>query len=48
MTVSESGLAVATFNQGDGYLLMNPRLVRQLLHGQSQEEANHFYYDVRR
>jgi glycosyltransferase involved in cell wall biosynthesis len=33
---------------GDWYLLMNPRLVRQLLRGQSQEEADHFYYDVER
>jgi glycosyltransferase involved in cell wall biosynthesis len=33
---------------GDWYLLLNPRLVRRLLRGQSQEEADHFYYDVRR
>jgi hypothetical protein len=33
---------------GDWYLLLNPRLVRRLLQGQSQEDADHFYYDVRR
>jgi glycosyltransferase involved in cell wall biosynthesis len=33
---------------GDWYLLLNPRLVRRLLRGQSQEEADHFYYDVKR
>jgi glycosyltransferase involved in cell wall biosynthesis len=33
---------------GDWYLLTNPRLVRLLLRGKSQEEANHFYYDVKR
>jgi glycosyltransferase involved in cell wall biosynthesis len=33
---------------GDWYLLLNPRLVRRLLRGQSQEDADHFYYDVRR
>jgi glycosyltransferase involved in cell wall biosynthesis len=33
---------------GDWYLLTNPRLVRRLLRGKSQEEANHFYYDVKR
>lgn len=33
---------------GDWYLLTNPRLVRQLLQGKSQEDANHFYYDVKR
>ena len=33
---------------GDWYLLLNPRLVRRLLRGKSQEEADHFYYDVER
>ena len=33
---------------GDWYLLLNPRLVRRLLRGQSQEDADHFYYDVKR
>lgn len=33
---------------GDWYLLLNPRLVRRLLRGKSQEDADHFYYDVRR
>jgi glycosyltransferase involved in cell wall biosynthesis len=33
---------------GDWYLLMNPRLVRRILRGKSQEDANHFYYDVKR
>ena len=33
---------------GDWYLLLNPRLVRRLLQGESQEDADHFYYDVRR
>jgi glycosyltransferase involved in cell wall biosynthesis len=33
---------------GDWYLLMNPRLVRRILRGKSQEDANHFYYDIRR
>ncbi len=33
---------------GDWYWLLNPRLVRRILRGQSQEDANHFYYDVRR
>ena len=33
---------------GDWYLLLNPRLVRRLLRGESQEEADHFYYDVER
>jgi glycosyltransferase involved in cell wall biosynthesis len=33
---------------GDWYLLMNPRLVQRILKGQSQEDANNFYYDVRR
>ena len=33
---------------GDWYLLMNPRLVRRILRGKSQEDADHFYYDVRR
>ena len=33
---------------GDWYLLTNPRLVRRLLQGKSQEDANHFYYDVKR
>ena len=33
---------------GDWYLLTNPRLVRRLLRGKSQEEADHFYYDVKR
>jgi glycosyltransferase involved in cell wall biosynthesis len=33
---------------GDWYLLMNPRLVRRILKGKSQDDANHFYYDVRR
>ena len=33
---------------GDWYLLMNPRLVRRLLRGKSQEDANRFYYDVKR
>jgi glycosyltransferase involved in cell wall biosynthesis len=33
---------------GDWYLLMNPRLVRRLLRGKSQDEADHFYYDVKR
>ena len=33
---------------GDWYLLTNPRLVRRLLRGKSQEDADHFYYDVKR
>jgi hypothetical protein len=33
---------------GDWYLLMNPRLVRRILKGKSQEDADKFYYDVRR
>ena len=33
---------------GDWYLLTHPRVVRRLLRGGSQEDANHFYYDVRR
>jgi glycosyltransferase involved in cell wall biosynthesis len=33
---------------GDWYLLTNPRLVRRLLQGKSQGEADHFYYDVKR
>ena len=33
---------------GDWYLLTNPRLVRRLLKGNSQEDANDFYYDVKR
>jgi len=33
---------------GDWYLLTSPRLVRRLLRGKSQEDADHFYYDVRR
>ena len=33
---------------GDWYLLTNPRLVRRILRGKSQEDADHFYYDVRR
>jgi glycosyltransferase involved in cell wall biosynthesis len=33
---------------GDWYLLVNPRLVRRILRGKSQEDANHFYYDVKR
>ena len=33
---------------GDWYLLMSPRLVRRLLRGKSQEDADHFYYDVKR
>jgi glycosyltransferase involved in cell wall biosynthesis len=33
---------------GDWYLLMNPRLVQRILKGKSQDDANHFYYDVRR
>jgi glycosyltransferase involved in cell wall biosynthesis len=33
---------------GDWYLLLNPRLVRRLLRGESQEEADHFYYNVER
>jgi glycosyltransferase involved in cell wall biosynthesis len=33
---------------GDWYLLTNPRIVRRILKGQSQEEANNFYYDVER
>jgi glycosyltransferase involved in cell wall biosynthesis len=33
---------------GDWYLLLSPRLVRRLLRGQSQGDADHFYYDVRR
>ena len=33
---------------GDWFLLTSPRLVRRLLRGKSQEDADHFYYDVRR
>jgi glycosyltransferase involved in cell wall biosynthesis len=33
---------------GDWYLLTNPRLVRRILRGESQEDADHFYYDVKR
>ena len=33
---------------GDWYLLRNPRLVRQILRGQSQDAADHFYYDTAR
>ena len=33
---------------GDWYLLTSPRLVRRLLRGKSQEDADHFYYDVKR
>jgi hypothetical protein len=33
---------------GDWYLLRSPRLVRRILKGKSQEDANNFYYDVRR
>ncbi len=33
---------------GDWYLLLNPRLVRRLLRGKSQEDADHFYYDFKR
>jgi glycosyltransferase involved in cell wall biosynthesis len=33
---------------GDWYLLTNPRLVRRILKGKSQEDADHFYYDVKR
>jgi hypothetical protein len=33
---------------GDWYLLTNPRLVRQLLSGKSQKDADHFYYDAER
>jgi glycosyltransferase involved in cell wall biosynthesis len=33
---------------GDWYLLLNPRLVRRLLRGKSQNDADHFYYDVKR
>ena len=33
---------------GDWYLLRNPRLVRRLFTGKSQEDADHFYYDVKR
>ena len=33
---------------GDWYLLTSPRLVWRLLRGKSQEDADHFYYDVKR
>jgi glycosyltransferase involved in cell wall biosynthesis len=33
---------------GDWFLLTSPRLVRRLLRGKSQEDADHFYYNVRR
>ena len=33
---------------GDWYLLLNPRLVRRLLRGKSQNDADHFYYNVKR
>lgn len=33
---------------GDWYLLVNPRLVRRILRGKSQEDADQFYYDVER
>jgi glycosyltransferase involved in cell wall biosynthesis len=33
---------------GDWYLVRNPRLVRRIFGGTSQEDANHFYYDVER
>jgi glycosyltransferase involved in cell wall biosynthesis len=33
---------------GDWFLLTSPRLVRRLLRGKSQEDADHFYYDVKR
>jgi glycosyltransferase involved in cell wall biosynthesis len=33
---------------GDWFLLLNPRLVRRLLRGKSQDDANQFYYDVKR
>lgn len=33
---------------GDWFLLLNPRRVRRLLRGRSQEDADHFYYNVKR
>ena len=33
---------------GDWYLLLSPRLVHRILGGKCQEDANHFYYDVKR
>jgi glycosyltransferase involved in cell wall biosynthesis len=33
---------------GDWFLLTSPRLVRRLLRGKSQEDANRFYYDFKR
>jgi glycosyltransferase involved in cell wall biosynthesis len=33
---------------GDWYLLRNPQIVRRILKGDSPEDANHFYYDVKR
>ncbi len=33
---------------GDWYLLLHPRLVRRLLGGKSQKDADRFYYDVER
>jgi glycosyltransferase involved in cell wall biosynthesis len=33
---------------GDWYLVRNPRLVRRIFSGKSQEDADNFYYDVER
>jgi hypothetical protein len=33
---------------GDWYLIRNPRVVWRILRGKSQEDADRFYYDVRR
>jgi glycosyltransferase involved in cell wall biosynthesis len=33
---------------GDWYLVRNPRLVRRIFSGKSQEDADKFYYDVER
>ncbi len=33
---------------GDWYLLINPRMTRRMLGGKSQEDADRFYYDVKR